>query len=134
MDSRFWQGFAAYLLPTFPLGYFWHLVWFHEYYVELAVYREDVIIPLGLSSMILQAALFSWAFPRLFARRDRPWWVSGALGAAGYALVAWSFAVLPVAAKHEMASVSGFFWIETAFTAAQYAIYAPLIGWIHRSR
>jgi hypothetical protein len=134
MDARFWQGFAAYLLPTFPLGYLWHLVWFHEAYGRLGVYREDVVIPMGLGSMIVQAAAFSWAFPRLFVDARRTWWVNGAVGAAAFALLAWSYAVLPVAAKHVMTSVPGFFQIETAFTVAQYAIYAPLIGWVHRPR
>jgi len=30
MDHRFWLAVAAYLLPTFPLGYLWHLTTFRE--------------------------------------------------------------------------------------------------------
>ena len=34
----------AYMLPTFPLGYLWHLTIFAEYYKSLQVYRENVIL------------------------------------------------------------------------------------------
>ncbi|MEQ1571996.1 MAG: hypothetical protein ABMA64_40585 [Myxococcota bacterium] len=131
MDRQFWLGFAAYLVPTFPLGYLWHLVWFHAWYERLEAYRPDVVIPMGLGSMILQGALFSWAFPRLFVAPGRSWASTAALAFAGCGLLAWSFVVLPVAAKHRMTSVSAFVEIETAFTALQFAIYAPLAAWVY---
>jgi hypothetical protein len=78
MTKAFWIAAAAYLLPTFPLGYGWHLVTFHENYEQLGIYRQEVIIPLGLLSMLIQAVLFAWAYPRLFStQRDR--WLSSAL-------------------------------------------------------
>ncbi|MBL8848926.1 MAG: hypothetical protein JNG89_04550 [Planctomycetaceae bacterium] len=49
----------AYVLPTFPLGYFWHLTIFAGYYKQLAVYREDIMIPLGIASMLIQGWI--WA-------------------------------------------------------------------------
>jgi hypothetical protein len=48
------------------------------------------------------------------------------------ALLAWSFAVLPVAAKYRMASVSTFMVMESAFTLVQFAIVAPLIALAYR--
>lgn len=58
MMRRHWLAVLAYLLPTFPLGYARHLVAFHDAYERPALYRAQVIIPLGLASMIIQA-LFS---------------------------------------------------------------------------
>lgn len=66
MNQSFWLAFAAYLLPTFPLGYFWHLTTFREQYERLDIYREHVIIPFGPASMVLQALVFAWLYPRLF--------------------------------------------------------------------
>ena len=129
----FWLGFLAYLLPTFPLGYFWHLSIFAASYDRLEIFRPDVIIPLGLSTMIIQAAIFSWAYPRLFPP-ERMSWTSGAFGfGAIFGLLAWSFAVLPVAAKYRMASVADFLMLETAFTVLQFVIVAPLMALAHRS-
>ena len=128
----FWLGFLAYLLPTFPLGYFWHLSIFAASYERLELFRPDVIIPFGLSTMVIQGLIFSWAYPKLFPPH-RVSWTSGALGfGAVFGLLAWSFAVLPVAAKYRMTSVADFIILETAFTALQFVIVAPLMALAHR--
>jgi hypothetical protein len=58
--NRLLTGSLAYLLPTFPLGYLWHLTWFRAEYQALELYRSVVIIPFGLTSMIIQALIFSF--------------------------------------------------------------------------
>ncbi len=63
----FWLGMAAYLVPTFPIAFVWHLLLFGPNYHALQIYRADPIIPFGLASMIIQSIVFSWAFPRAFA-------------------------------------------------------------------
>lgn len=128
MNRKFGLSFAAYVVPTFPLGYFWHLVTFHEAYERLQIYREGVIIPLGLASMLIQAAVYAWLYPRLFdSRRDR-WLLSALRFGAIFGVFQWSLTVLPVAAKHVMASVPTFMMLETAFTLLQFAVVAPLIA------
>ncbi|RBA23559.1 hypothetical protein [Herminiimonas fonticola] len=129
----FWWAVLAYLLPTFPLGYFWHLVTFADQYHRLAMYRGEVIIPLGLLSMVIQALLFAWSYPRLFsAYRDK--WGRGAWAfGAFFGLLAFSFAVLPVAAKYNMSSVTDFLLLESAFTLLQFSIVSPLIALAYRT-
>jgi hypothetical protein len=61
MKKSFWLAVLAYLVPTFPLGYVWHLVTFHEAYERLELYRAEVIIPFGLASMVIQGIFFAWA-------------------------------------------------------------------------
>jgi uncharacterized membrane protein len=128
MGRPFWLAVAAYLVPTFPLGYFWHLKTFRAQYDQLAMFREPVLIPLGLSSMLIQAVLFAWLYPRIFSTSRDVWLQS----AGGFALVmgvlAWSFTTLPVAAKYRMTSVSQFLLLESAFTAVQFLVVAPLIA------
>jgi len=41
----FWLGVAAYLIPTFPIAFVWHLVLFEQKYHALGIYRGDPIIP-----------------------------------------------------------------------------------------
>lgn len=132
MKKRFWLAVLAYLLPTFPLGYVWHLVTFHEAYERLALYRAQVIIPLGLASMIIQALCFAWAYPRLFSTRREDWLASAAKFAVMFGTLAWSFTTLPVAAKYNMASVADFLKLETAFTAVQFIVIAPLMALSYR--
>lgn len=132
MKKSFWLAVLAYLLPTFPLGYVWHLVTFHDAYARLDLYRAEVIIPFGLGSMLIQALFFAWAYPKLFSTRREDWLGSALRFGAVFAVLAWSFTTLPVAAKYQMSSVPDFMKLETAFTLLQFAIVAPLIALAHR--
>lgn len=124
MSKRFALTMAAYVVPTFLVGFVWHLVLFAEYYDALRIYRPNVIIPFGFASILLQGAIVAWAYPRLV---DRPDQLGGGLKfAAVAALLSWSFTTLAVAAKHPMASVGGFVAIETAFTVIQFLLIGPL--------
>ncbi len=133
-SRSFWLGVAAYLVPTFPLGFFWHLTWFEKSYQALQIYRGDPIIPFGLGSMLVQAVIFSWAYPRLFGQEDRRAVLrNGLLYGLGMALLSWSFTTLAVAAKHPMTSIVDYVMLETGFTAVQFLIVGPLIAWTYRS-
>lgn len=132
MNRRFWLALAAYVLPTFPLGFFWHLSTFAENYHQLAMYRDDVIIPLGLSSMVIQGLAFAWVYPRLFSTAKEQWLASALKFGLIFGTLAWSFLVLPVAAKYNMTSVSSFMILETGFTILQYAVVSPLIALAYR--
>lgn len=126
MSRRFWLGFAAYLVPTFPLGYVWHLVLFAPQYHELNAYRPEMLIPIGIASMIIQGALLSWAYPKLSG--DGPWLTSGLKFGLLVGTFAWTLSTLAVSAKHVMTSVPDFLVLETAFSIVQYAIVGPLIA------
>lgn len=129
MSLPFLLAFLAYVLPTFPLGYFWHLGRFARAYEELDMYRPNVIIPMGLASMVVQGAIFAWIYPRLFDTAPAAY-VQSTLGFFAMAgVLAWSFVVLPVAAKYRMTDTARFFRLETTFTLIQFAIAAPLIAW-----
>ena len=119
--KRYLVTALAYLVPTFMLGYVWHLVLFASRYERLAMYRHDVVIPLGFSSMLIQAGIFAWACQRLTERGmsvSSAAWRYGLLGAA----LSWSFTTLAVAAKNVMSSVSDYFIMESAFTATQWVL------------
>jgi len=128
MDRSYWLAMAAYLLPTFPLGYVWHLVLFRERYERLGLYRAQVIIPFGLGSMLLQGALFAWLYPRVFSTGRDVWMASSVRFGVVFGLLAWSFTTLPVAAKYKMSSIRSFMLLESAFTVLQFLLVAPLIA------
>ena len=132
MTVSFWLAFAAYVVPTFPLGYFWHLKTFAGRYKALAIYRDDVIIPMGLASMIIQGLFFAWVYPKLFSTADDHWILSALQFAVIFGVLAWSFLVLPVAAKNRMTSVPQFLALETAFTAIQFVVAGVLIALAYR--
>jgi len=129
----FWLGFAAYVVPTFPIAYVWHLVVFAPAYHALAMYRDDVIIRFGLLSMLIQGAAFSWIYPRAFADRG-PWLRNGLRYGLALAAVSWSFTTMAVAAKNVTTSVPAYLLLETGFTVVQFAIVGPLIALSYRRR
>jgi hypothetical protein len=116
----------AYLLPTFALGFVWHLVLFQSYYEALGIYRRDVIIPFGFLSMLIQAATFALVYEKAFARVRGNLLSRSMRYGAGGAVFSWSFTTLAVAAKNVMTSVPDYVLIETAFTIIQWALVAPL--------
>jgi len=126
MIKRFTFGILAYLVPTFALGFVWHLVLFERYYEELAIYRKDIIIPFGFLSMLLQAIIFAWIYDKALARRSGTLLSRSLAYAALGAVLSWSFTTLAVAAKNLMTSVPDYLVIETAFTVVQWIMVAPL--------
>jgi hypothetical protein len=131
MTTQFWLAVAAYVVPLFPLGYFWHLKTFKPFYDRLEIFRPEVIIPLGLLSMIMQGLFFAWVFPKLF---NGPNWVMNGLSfALVFGLLGWSFMVAPVAAKYRMTSVWDFVLIETSFLVVQFLLTGLLIAFVYRS-
>jgi len=131
-SRSFWLGIAAYLVPTFPIAYAWHLVWFAPSYEALGIYRPDPIIPFGLLSMVIQGVIFSLAYPRFFPDRGNAVLRPGLNYGAGLAILSWSFTTLAVAAKNIMGSVPTYIALETGFTVVQFLVVGPLIALAYR--
>ncbi len=123
---RFLFGVLAYLVPSFALGFIWHLVLFEHYYAALAIYRSDIIIPFGLLSMLIQAVMFAWIYETAFAQRNGPLLLRALTYGAFGAVLSWSFTTLAVAAKNVMTSVPDYLVIETGYTVMQWAMVGPL--------
>jgi hypothetical protein len=126
MRMRFGLGVLAYVVPTFVLGFVWHLILFKGYYERLAMYRQDIIIPFGFLSMLIQAFVFASVYQQAFAQRNGSLLSRGLVYAVLGAILSWSFTTLAVAAKNVMTSVPDFLVIETAFTAVQWIMVGPL--------
>jgi hypothetical protein len=134
MTRRYWLAVLAYVLPTFPLGFVWHLILFEDYYAALQIYRADIIVPFGLASMLIQAVLFAWIYDKAFAGQAGGWLARGLRYALTGGLLSWSYTTLAVGAKNLMASVPDYLLIETAFTAVQWIIVGPLTAFVFAAR
>ncbi len=128
---QFILGVLAYLLPTFPLGYVWHLVLFDAQYKSLELYRDEVIIPMGVAAMLTQGIVYSWIYPRLCSDVRAAWFKGAVRFFIPFFLLGWSFATLPVAAKYRMTSVPLFMALESAFTFIQFVVVSPLIALVY---
>jgi hypothetical protein len=131
--KRYLASALAYLVPTFMLGYVWHLVLFTGYYERLAMYRHDVVIPLGLASMSIQSLFFAWTWERL-AATGAPLATRAWRYACFGAVLSWSFTTLAVAAKNVMSSVADYLIIESSFTATQWVLVAAATAALSATR
>ena len=79
--------------------------------------------------MLIQGPIWSFIYSRIFAGEPV---LRGAVKFSCIAVpLAWSYAVVVIAAKHHMTSVTDFVLIETGFTLVHYAIFTPLLAWIY---
>lgn len=124
---RFTVGVLAYAVPTFALGYAWHLILFESYYDALAIYRDEIIVPFGFLAIFVQGGIFAWIYEKAFAQRNGGLWSRALSFGVTCAMLSWTFTTLAVAAKNIMTSVPDYLVIETAFTVVQWAMVAPLV-------
>jgi hypothetical protein len=132
MSKKDALSIVAYVVPTFALGFVWHLVAFGAYYQELAMYRDELTFPLGFAAMFTQAIVYAWAYPRMFSTKADDWLRSAAGFGLAFGSIAWAYSTLAVGAKHIMSSVPGFLAIESGFTVVHFAVVAPLIALVWR--
>jgi hypothetical protein len=118
--------FLVYVIATFAIAFVWHMKLFAERYKALAIYRDDVLPQLGISSMVIQGICFALVYRALIDPMTGGWLAK----AAGYgvfgAFLSWSFTTLAVAAKSRMASIRDYMAIETAFTIVQWIVVAVI--------
>jgi hypothetical protein len=131
-SAAFWFGVIAYIVPSFVIAYPWHLIVFAPTYKELGIFRDGVIVPFGLLSMLIQGTAFPFVYPRVFADR-RSVLRNGLAYGLAIGLLSWSFTTLAVAAKNVMTSVPVYLALETGFTLLQFVVVGPLIALAHRS-
>lgn len=119
----------GYIVPTFILGFLWHLVLFKENYDALGVFRDDLSIPLGLFTIIVQGLVLAYLYPLLY--RGGPFLREGMRFGVIFGLIFWSIQAVAAAAKHHMNSVPAFLILETGFFLLMFAIVGPVMGFIH---
>ena len=131
--KMFLLGALVYLLVTFPLAYWWHLVAFKEVYDRLGIFnREEPIVALGFLVVLIQGLLLSHAYP-IFRGEGSPLkegltfgWMMG--------LFLWSSQVAAAAAKHQVSSLTTWFTLETLYFTIQFTLVGLALGFVYGSR
>ena len=120
--------FLAYVVVTFICAALWHMAFFKKTYDALGVFtRKEPIIPLGISSMILQGLVVAYTFPYFVRSGNTP--MSGAIyGVLFIGLFMGSNAVLAEAAKNEVGSLKTWIPLEMTYYILQGLIVGVAIG------
>ena len=124
-------SFLAYVIITFICAAGWHLVAFKKTYDRLGVFtRKEPIIPLGVTSMLLQGLVVAYAFP-LFLREGNTILQGVVFGFLSIGIFMGSGAVLGEAGKNEVGPLSTWIPLETAYYVLQGIAVGLALGLIY---
>ncbi len=121
---------GGYIVVTFVIAATWHLLLFKSVYDELAIFtRKEPIIPLGVLSMLVQSAVFTWLY-RSYARGRHPA-LEGLKFGVAMGVFLGSYAVLADGAKFSMSSLGTWLGLESVYYLLQFSIVGVVFGLIH---
>jgi hypothetical protein len=125
---RFTLAFFAYVIITFVFATVWHLVLFKDLYMAAGMRREP-LMHLGILSMLIQAFLMAFLYPRLRGTGSPA--LDGLKFGVLMGLFMGSYGVLAEAGKFDVGPVGPFVAIEGAFFLLQFAIVGAVIGLVY---
>jgi len=130
VNSKFWMAAASYLVLTFIMAAGWHLALFKNVYTRLGAFtRPRPIIPLGILSMVLQAAVVAYLYP-FFYHGGSPV-TEGATFGLLLGVFMGSNAVLAEAGKNEVGPLRTWIPLEGVYYLVQFILVGLVIGLIY---
>jgi len=120
----------SYVVLTMAVAYPWHMIWFHDLYIEMgAVTRAEPIIPLGMLSMILQGVVIAYLYP-LYYQVGHPV-LQGVKFSLIIGLMVYSVMGFAMAAKIDIQPVPTYLFYHTIFQLFQFIITGAALGLIY---
>ena len=118
-------GALAYILPSMPWGYFWHLKVFKKNYDKWQYFGPAPSVPLAFLAMFIQGTILSVAYALLPIEHASVVNIFAFVSVMG--IFFWSRVVVPSMASHVTTRTPGFFFLETAYLVGQYALFGALL-------
>ena len=123
---------ASYFVLTMAMAYTWHLVLFHDFYIQIGAFtREEPILALGAAAVLIQGIVLGWLYP-FYARLSK-----GAPAVRGirFSLLAgmlvYSAMGPAMAAKIQIEPVAAFLTYHTVFQVTQFVVTGAVLGAIY---
>lgn len=125
---------VAYFVISMAWAYSWHLVLFHDLYVEMgAMQRAEPVFPYGIAAILVQGLVIGYLYPFYGDARGY-----GILSGIKFNLVAgllvYSAMGFATAAKFEIEPSATFLAYHTVYQAAQFILTGTALGFIYRNR
>lgn len=124
------KAIASYFILTMIVAYTWHMVLFHDLYVELGAFtRGEPIMPFGMLAVIVQGLVIAYLYPF--------WYQGGKPVASGIkfslmmGLMVYTVMVFATAAKFKIEPVSTFVLYGTIFQLIQFVVTGAALGLIY---
>lgn len=131
MKRDFALGTLGYSVVTLGIAAPWHFVLFKELYHSLGIYnRAEPIIPLGITSMLIQGAIMAWLYPRACPHERSLRSAMTFCWAMG--LFLFSVSTLANAAKINVSPMPSWFAVQAAFHFIQFTFVGFVFARIYR--
>lgn len=125
---------AAYFVITMSWAYPWHVIWFHDLYVEWnAFQREEPIMVLGIAAVLIQGIVIGYLYP-FFLKGEQSTIKKGVLFNLLIGLMVYTVMGFATAAKFAIDPILPFLIYHTVFQVAQFTLTGTALGLIYRNR
>jgi len=125
MLTKIILGALAYIIPSMPWGYFWHMSMFKKSYDKWQFFGTAPSVPLAFSAMVIQGIILSVAYALLPIEHKSVAHIFTFVSIMG--VFFWSRVVVPSMASNVHARTIGFFFLETTYLVGQYALFGALL-------
>lgn len=122
----------AYFVITMAWAYPWHMVFFHDLYVQWGAFqRAEPIMPLGVAAILIQGLVIGYLYP--FYIRDHSSSIKrGVQFTLIIGLMTYTAMGFATAAKFKIEPVADFLIYHTVFQAIQFILVGIALGWIYK--
>ena len=127
-NATFWKSFGVYTVLTMACAAGWHLGLFPGVYAAANMRREP-LIHLGMFSVLIQAAIVSWLYPRV--RGNGAPLAEGAKFGLLIGLLIGSYGVLAEAGKFDVGPLGQWLVYEGTYFLLQFTLVGAVLGWVH---
>ena len=120
----------AYFVITMAWAFPWHMVFFHDVYVEMGAFqRTEPIMVLGISAILIQGIVIGYLYP-FYAQKKGYGVVSGIKFNLIVGLMTYTAMGFATAAKFNIEPVAQFLAYHTVFQLIQFLLTGFALGWI----
>lgn len=132
MDTKKLAIFVvAYFVITMGWAYPWHMIWFHEFYVEWGAFQRTApIMPLGIVAILTQGIVIGYLY-RFYNRGEYNPILRGIRFNLIIGLMTYTAMGFATAAKFNIEPVSQFLLYHTIFQFIQFTLTGAALGWIY---
>lgn len=121
----------AYFVITMSWAYPWHMIFFHDIYVEMGAFqRAEPIMPLGIAAILIQGMVIGYLYP-FFPQQGHPV-IQGVKFNLIIGLMTYTAMGFATAAKFQIEPVSLFLIYHTIFQTIQFTLTGIALGLIYK--
>lgn len=121
----------SFFVLTMAIAYPWHLIWFHDLYLEMGAFtRPEPIIPLGMLAVTTQGVIIAYLYPFYYRGGSSPM-LQGIKFSLMIGLIVYSVMGFAMAAKIDINPISTFLIYGIIFQFIQFVVTGTALGLIY---